>query len=157
MSEHHMCLPCRPRTSQPGARQDLCHTVLLLSLLVSYFFIFLFILFIFLFILFFIFTFYFIFTTCSIVGDMKQQTRNTKNVQEDAVVVHEPVDLLLTCVRQVLLLAKPRDRFAADSIIGMADGDTTPSILRGPPGSQDANPDQVRQSLFSGQILWNVE
>lgn len=88
---------------------------------------------------------------------MKQQTKNIKSVQEDAVVVHEPVDLLLTCVRQVLLLAKPRDRFAADSIIGMADGDTTPSILRGPPGSQDANPDQVRQSLFSGQTLWNVK
>lgn len=39
-----------PRTSQPGARQDLCHTVLPLSLLVSY-----------LFILFFIFCFYFYF------------------------------------------------------------------------------------------------
>jgi len=59
-------------------------------------------------------------------------------------VVHEPVDLLLTCVRQVLLLAKPRDRHLADSIVGMTDGDTTPSILRGAAGaSQEVNPDQV--------------
>lgn len=65
-------------------------------------------------------------------------------MQDDAVTVQEPVDLLLTCVRQVLMLAQPRDRQVPDSIVGMADGDTTPSILRPAAGtSQEASPDQV--------------
>ena len=64
--------------------------------------------------------------------------------QDDMVVVHEPVDVLLTCVRQVLLLAKPRDKQLPDSIVGMVDGGTTPSILRpGLGASQESNPNQV--------------
>lgn len=65
-------------------------------------------------------------------------------MQEDMVIPHEPLDLLLTCVRQVLLLAKPRDKQIPDSIVGPMDGDTTPSILRpAAEASQDANPNQV--------------
>ncbi len=71
------------------------------------------------------------------------------DMQDDAVIVQEPVDLLLTCVRQVLLLAQPRDRQVPDSIAGMADGDTTPSILRPAVGaSQEASPDQVSHNLY---------
>ncbi|DBA84856.1 TPA: hypothetical protein ACH3X1_005879 [Trebouxia sp. C0004] len=71
-------------------------------------------------------------------------------LQDDAVIVQEPVDLLLTCVRQVLMLAQPRDRQVPDSIVGMADGDTTPSILRPAAGaSQEASPEQTLQGHFS--------
>ncbi|KAA6422807.1 MAG: hypothetical protein FRX49_07342 [Trebouxia sp. A1-2] len=71
-------------------------------------------------------------------------------LQDDAVIVLEPVDLLLTCVRQVLVLAQPRDRQVPDSIVGMADGDTTPSILRpAAEASQEASPDQTLQRRFS--------
>ena len=71
------------------------------------------------------------------------------DVQDDAVIVMEPMDLLLTCVRQVLMLAQPRDRQIPDSIVGMADGDTTPSILRPAAlASQDASPDQVSHKLY---------
>ncbi|DBB12260.1 TPA: hypothetical protein ACH3X3_006362, partial [Trebouxia sp. C0006] len=69
---------------------------------------------------------------------------------DDAVIILEPMDLLLTCVRQVLMLAQPRDRQIPDSIVGMADGDTTPSILRPAAlASQDASPDQTLQRHFS--------
>ena len=65
-------------------------------------------------------------------------------MQDDVVIVHEPVDVLLTCVRQVLLLAKPRDKQLPDSIVGMVDGGTTPSVLRpGLGASQESNPNQV--------------
>ncbi len=75
------------------------------------------------------------------------------DVQDDAVIVQEPVDLLLTCVRQVLMLAQPRDRQVPDSIVGMADGDTTPSILRPAAGaSQEANPDQVSHQHGEGPL-----
>ena len=65
-------------------------------------------------------------------------------MQDEMVVVHEPVDVLLTCVRQVLLLAQPRDKHLPDTIVGVTDGGTTPSILRpGLSASQDSNPNQV--------------
>ena len=56
------------------------------------------------------------------------------------------MDLLLTCLRQVLLLAKPRDKQVPDSIVGIGAGDATPSILRpAAEASQLANPNQVTQ------------
>ena len=71
-------------------------------------------------------------------------------MQDDTVVVHEPVDVLLTCVRQVLLLAKPRDKQVPGSVVGMAEGGTTPSILRpGAEASQDSNPNQVKLKPYS--------
>ena len=65
-------------------------------------------------------------------------------MQDDVVILSEPVDLLLTCVRQVLLLAKPREKQIPDSIVGAMGGNTTPSILRpAAEASQDTNPTQV--------------
>lgn len=65
-------------------------------------------------------------------------------VQDGTVTVHEPIDVLLTCVRQVLLLAQPRNEHMADSIDGMVGGETTPSILRpAAEASQERNPNQV--------------
>lgn len=73
-------------------------------------------------------------------------------------IIQEPLDHLLTCVHQVLLLAKPRERHVADSIVGMSDGDTTPDILR-PAGeaSQETTPDQVRQHTGSADRHASVE
>ena len=65
-------------------------------------------------------------------------------LQDDVVTVHEPIDLLLSCVRQVLLLAKPRDRQIPDSVLEMPIGDTTPSLLRAAGASQQHGPDQVK-------------
>ena len=60
--------------------------------------------------------------------------------------VHEPIDLLLSCVRQVLLLAHPRDRQIPDSVLEMPIGDTTPSLLRAAGASQQHGPVQVNLS-----------
>ncbi|KAL3136619.1 hypothetical protein ABBQ38_005859 [Trebouxia sp. C0009 RCD-2024] len=72
------------------------------------------------------------------------------SLQDGTVTVHEPIDVLLTCVRQVLLLAQPRNEHMADSIDGMVGGETTPSILRpAAEASQERNPNQVLQGNFS--------
>ena len=54
--------------------------------------------------------------------------------------VHEPIDTLLTCVRQVMLLAKPRDKQLPDSVMDTTDMDTVPSVLKAPHNdSEQAN------------------
>lgn len=61
-------------------------------------------------------------------------------MQDDAVVLQEPLDSLLSCVRQVMLLAKPWDKDVPDSIMDTTDLDTVPSVLKAPhDDSQQAN------------------
>lgn len=89
-------------------------------------------------------------SVCAAQHSPSQSVTTAHDVQDDAVIVLEPVDLLLTCVRQVLVLAQPRDRQVPDSIVGMADGDTTPSILRpAAEASQEASPDQVSHKVYA--------
>lgn len=77
--------------------------------------------------------------------------------KDGTVTVHEPVDLLLTCVRQVLLLAQPRNKQTIDSIDGRAEGGTTPSILRpAAEASQEGNPNQVSCTQSSSAVLPGV-
>ena len=54
--------------------------------------------------------------------------------------VQEPLDILLTCVRQVMLLAKHRDKQLPDSVMDTTDVDTVPSVLKAPQNeSEQAN------------------
>lgn len=71
-------------------------------------------------------------------------------MQDDAVAMQEPLDALLACVRQVMLLAKPsnEDPMEPDSVVDPTDLDTVPSVLKASNNdSQQAN--QVRPAQCS--------